>query len=117
MPIYEYQCKSCGKVNEVMQKIGADAPSACNECSSGPLTKLLSKSGFILKGSGWYVTDFKGGSTGSKAGGVPSTPAKDGESGTSTPSTSESKTETKTETKTESPSSAGGCATGCGHNH
>jgi putative FmdB family regulatory protein len=116
MPIYEYQCKACGKVNEVMQKIDAAVPATCNECSGGPLTKLLSKSGFILKGSGWYVTDFRGNSSG-KAGGVP-TPSKDDSSSSSGSSETkvETKSEAKSETKTESPS-VSGCATGCGHSH
>lgn len=109
MPIYEYQCNACGKVNEVMQKFGADAPAACDSCSGGPMTKLLSRTGFILKGSGWYVTDFRGGNnkpaTGAASGG--------GSSESSGGATSDSSTsETKTETK-----AAGGCASGCSHNH
>jgi len=59
MPIYEYQCASCGYQLEAMQKI-ADAPlSECPSCHTNGLTKLVSATSFQLKGTGWYVTDFK----------------------------------------------------------
>jgi len=58
MPLYEYQCASCQKVHEVVQKF-ADAPlTTCPECS-GPVTKLMSLGSFSLKGTGWYTTDYK----------------------------------------------------------
>lgn len=57
MPIYEYECTSCGKVTEVMQKF-SDAPlTTCPSCG-GSLRKLISLSTFHLKGTGWYVTDY-----------------------------------------------------------
>jgi putative FmdB family regulatory protein len=57
MPLYEYQCTSCGKIEEAIQKF-SDAPlTTCNHCS-GKLTKLISQSSFHLKGTGWYVTDY-----------------------------------------------------------
>ncbi len=59
MPIYEYLCNSCGAEKEHLQKI-SDAPiSVCPVCGSSNYTKLISAAGFQLKGSGWYVTDFK----------------------------------------------------------
>lgn len=59
MPIYEYRCKSCGYEKEHLQKIN-DAPiSVCPACGSTDYNKLISAAGFQLKGSGWYVTDFK----------------------------------------------------------
>ncbi len=59
MPIYEYQCKSCGKVFEVFQGV-TDAPvKTCRFCQ-GPIKRLISLSTFHLKGSGWYVTDYGG---------------------------------------------------------
>jgi putative FmdB family regulatory protein len=61
VPLYEYQCQACGKVEEVRQKIADPAPAACKACSAGPMVKLLSQTSFILKGGGWYVTDFRGG--------------------------------------------------------
>ena len=58
MPIYEYQCTECGKIEEAVQKI-SDAPlTECRHCS-GQLHKLISQSTFHLKGTGWYVTDYK----------------------------------------------------------
>jgi len=61
MPIYEYACPDCGHADEHMQKL-ADAPIAvCPTCGSSKYYKKISAAGFALKGSGWYVTDFKGG--------------------------------------------------------
>lgn len=57
MPIYEYECKKCGKVLEAYQQF-SDAPlKKCDHCS-GNLQKLISHSTFHLKGTGWYVTDY-----------------------------------------------------------
>ena len=62
MPIYEYKCTSCGHKKEVLQKM-SDAPlTECPACGKAKLSKLISAAGFQLKGSGWYATDFKGGS-------------------------------------------------------
>ncbi|MDX9700951.1 MAG: zinc ribbon domain-containing protein [Rhodocyclaceae bacterium] len=63
MPIYEYRCAHCGFQKEHIQKM-SDAPlSTCPECGTDSYTKLISAAGFQLKGSGWYATDFKGGSS------------------------------------------------------
>lgn len=71
MPIYEYQCENCGRVDEVIQKF-SDAPLAsCRHCN-GKLHKLISHSAFHLKGTGWYVTDYA-----AKKGGGTQTAAKD----------------------------------------
>lgn len=62
MPIYEYRCPSCGFQKDHLQKM-SDAPlSTCPSCGAEGYAKLLSAAGFQLKGSGWYATDFKGGS-------------------------------------------------------
>lgn len=61
MPLYEYDCKACGKSFELLQKLDDPAPDSCEFCNHGPVVKRMSKTGFILKGSGWYVTDFRGG--------------------------------------------------------
>ena len=102
MPLYEYQCKKCGKVFEVMQKF-SDAPLTNHEDCGGEVEKLLSAPAFHLKGSGWYVTDYaKGGSA--KEPGKESSP--ESKSETKSDSSSDTKTEsTKTETKTETKSS------------
>lgn len=62
MPIYEYACQACGHEFEAIQKF-SDAPlDICPVCGKVQLKKLISAGGFHLKGSGWYATDFKGGS-------------------------------------------------------
>src|SRR5437762_14096978 len=61
MPIYAYRCESCGYAKDVLQKISDAVLSACPACGAGEFKKQLTAAGFQLKGSGWYVTDFKGG--------------------------------------------------------
>jgi putative FmdB family regulatory protein len=62
MPIYEYRCTSCGHEKEVLQKLSDPPLIECPACGKFSLGKLVSAAGFHLKGSGWYATDFKGGS-------------------------------------------------------
>ena len=64
MPIYEYQCQSCGNRSEAMQRMSEPPLETCEDCG-GDLKKLISASAFQFKGSGWYVTDYagKGGNT------------------------------------------------------
>ncbi len=57
MPIYEYLCDDCGKLCEVIQRITDNPLSICPECG-GRMHKQISHTSFILKGSGWYVTDY-----------------------------------------------------------
>lgn len=57
MPIYEYQCLECTKVVEAVQKFSDSPLTTCLECG-GELRKLISSTSFVLKGSGWYVTDY-----------------------------------------------------------
>lgn len=57
MPIYEYECEKCGSIEEVIQKISDGALTTCRSCN-GSLHRLVSRSSFHLKGSGWYVTDY-----------------------------------------------------------
>jgi putative FmdB family regulatory protein len=59
MPFYEYQCRACGALTEVLQRISDAALKKCPECGKNQLTKLISAPVFRLKGSGWYETDFK----------------------------------------------------------
>jgi putative FmdB family regulatory protein len=66
MPIYAYRCTACGHAKDVLQKM-ADAPlRVCPACQAETFTKQVTAAGFQLKGSGWYVTDFRGGA-GAKA--------------------------------------------------
>ena len=68
MPIYEYRCGACGFQQEVLQKM-IDAPLVdCPECGKPSMSKMVTAAGFQLKGSGWYVTDFKSGAKQAKAG-------------------------------------------------
>ncbi len=61
MPIYAYKCGSCGHAKDVLQKM-SDAPlTECPACGAATFSKQLTAAGFQLKGSGWYVTDFRGG--------------------------------------------------------
>lgn len=68
MPIYAYRCDACGHGRDVLQKM-SDAPlTDCPSCgAAGTFKKQLTAAGFQLKGSGWYVTDFRGGSGGTSA--------------------------------------------------
>ncbi|WP_322059825.1 FmdB family zinc ribbon protein [Paraburkholderia sp. J63] len=69
MPIYAYRCESCGFDKDVLQKI-SDAPlTQCPSCGADTFRKQVTAAGFQLKGSGWYVTDFRGGN-GGKSGGT-----------------------------------------------
>ena len=93
MPIYAYKCESCGHAKDVLQKMSDVPLSVCPECGVAAFKKQLTSAGFQLKGSGWYVTDFRGGDNASKpakpADGDSSSPAAPGadakpaESGTS----------------------------------
>ncbi len=67
MPIYAYRCEACGFAKDVLQKI-SDAPlTDCPECGKPSFRKQVTAAGFQLKGTGWYVTDFRGGSAGAGA--------------------------------------------------
>ena len=69
MPIYEYRCLDCGHQFELMQKFSDPPAETCTSCS-GTVQKLISRSAFHLKGSGWYVTDYgRNGSANGKAAG------------------------------------------------
>ncbi|MEW6441936.1 MAG: zinc ribbon domain-containing protein [bacterium] len=94
MPIYEYQCGRCGKEFELFKSVKDSAEPACKYCG-GPVRKLISRSSFHLKGSGWYVTDYarKGSSASEKektASSTSSGPSKDDSA--STPKTESSST-------------------------
>jgi putative FmdB family regulatory protein len=57
VPTYEYECPKCPRVFEVRQRITEPALTTCDRCG-GPIHRLLSATPFILKGGGWYVTDY-----------------------------------------------------------
>jgi putative FmdB family regulatory protein len=81
MPIYEYECRSCGANTEVIQKFSDPALTDCPSCGAPELSKLLSAAAFRLSGGGWYETDFKkGGQRNLKESGAPEA-APSGDSG------------------------------------
>lgn len=95
MPIYEYRCSDCGFQEEYLQKVSEAPLTKCPSCGKETFNKLLSAAGFQLKGSGWYVTDFRNkGSAKSESKGASESPA----------SASATKSES-TSTKTDSGSS------------
>ena len=61
MPIYDYQCTSCGFKKEVMRKISEPNVTVCPECQKESFAKQVSAPSFQLNGTGWYATDFKNG--------------------------------------------------------
>ena len=64
MPIYAYRCETCGHAKDVLQKLSDPLLSTCPACGAETFRKQVTAAGFQLKGSGWYVTDFRGGDTG-----------------------------------------------------
>ena len=99
MPIYEYECRSCGKRTELLQRM-ADPPLAtCPDCG-GEVKKLFSAPAVQFKGSGWYVTDYAGkGKSPDKATGSKGEAKSDAKSETKSEAKSESNSESKTESK------------------
>jgi putative FmdB family regulatory protein len=75
MPIYAYKCDACGHAKDVLQKMSDPQLTECPSCGQGTFKKQLTAAGFQLKGTGWYVTDFREG------GGKNSAPAVDAKFG------------------------------------
>ena len=97
MPIYEYKCNKCGVV-EVMQRITEAPLRKCPNCRS-KVERMVSRSSFVLKGTGWYATDYANK-------GQDHTPAsEDGVSSSNGNPKGESQSETKTESKSEAKAS------------
>jgi putative FmdB family regulatory protein len=66
MPIYAYRCGACGHARDILQKLSDPILTTCPACGAEAFSKQVTAAGFQLKGSGWYVTDFRDG--GKKAG-------------------------------------------------
>ena len=94
MPIYEYRCDACGFQKEYLQKMSDPLLTDCSECGKATLKKMVTAAGFQLKGSGWYVTDFRQG-------------AKPAATGTSATAKVEGEAAGKSEAKAEGSSSGG----------
>lgn len=119
MPIYAYRCTACGHAKDVLQKMSDPLLSTCPACGAEAFTKQVTAAGFQLKGSGWYVTDFKGG--GAPAAATATAPkAGDGEAAPA-PASAESKADSKPDSKSDSaspaaaPPAAPAGGTGAGH--
>jgi len=107
MPIYAYKCESCGHAKDVLQKI-SDAPlTECPACGQPTFSKQLTAAGFQLKGSGWYVTDFRGSSGGASAAATGSAAA------AATASTDSTAATATTSASADSTPAAGGCGASC----
>jgi len=120
MPIYAYKCGSCGHAKDVLQKISDDPLTVCPACGAAAFSKQVTAAGFQLKGSGWYATDFRGGSNApaDKTAGADAKPATDSKPATeSKPADTAAKSgdgPAPTSTKTDAPSaSAGGRGVPC----
>ena len=104
MPLYEYECESCGSRFERIQKFSDPPISVCPTCGKGPVRKLLSSPAIQFKGSGFYITDYpkSGGSEKSAAGGTPKagTEKATGDKSESSSSSSTSDSSAPAETKT-----------------
>lgn len=92
MPIYDYECTSCGLKKEVMRKISEPNLTNCPSCGKATFAKQVSAPSFQLNGTGWYATDFKN-------------------SGAKSNNKATEKSDSKTEKSAEPPAAA--CATGC----
>ena len=85
MPIYAYRCSNCGHAQDVLQRMSDPVLSVCPACGQPAYVKQVTAAGFQLKGSGWYVTDFRGDKKTGKAadaGDADKGGAKDGETAT-----------------------------------
>ena len=108
MPIYAYRCAECGFQKDHLMKVSDPLLTECPECGKASYTKMLTAAGFQLKGTGWYVTDFKG--SGAKTVPAVSTDAKSDEPAKSADKAdktdkadSTAKSETAAPAKSESP--------------
>jgi putative FmdB family regulatory protein len=100
MPIYAYRCEACGHAKDVLQKMSDPVLSTCPSCGADAFRKQVTAAGFQLKGSGWYVTDFRGGN-------APAAPVKSDSGG------SESKTDAPAAAPaTATPAASGGDGAG-----
>lgn len=96
MPIYAYRCAECEFQKDHLLKVSDPLLTECPECGKASYKKMLTAAGFQLKGTGWYVTDFKGG--GAKPASAVDTESKDDDA-----AKPEAKTKTEGDAKTEAP--------------
>ena len=109
MPIYAYKCSACGHTDDALQKMSAAPLTVCPACDQSTYAKQLTAPQFQLKGSGWYVTDFRGGAGAKDAKKDDATePAKaDANATAGADGKAETKTDSKADGKTNAPSESG----------
>lgn len=84
MPIYAYKCSACGHAKDVLQKLSDQPLTVCPACGQSTYSKQVTAAGFQLKGSGWYVTDFRnsgGGTAKTSESSPPTSAAPSGDAG------------------------------------
>jgi len=99
MPIYAYRCSTCGHAKDVLQKMSDPVLTTCPECGAATFVKQVTAAGFQLKGSGWYVTDFRGDSK-------PAAAKPDGAKGDTAPNGAAKAEGGKSESSSSEPSTA-----------
>lgn len=104
MPIYAYKCNACGFAQDVLQKMSDPVLTECPTCGKSSFAKQLTAAGFQLKGSGWYATDFKGGSSAASAAATTAAAA---------PATTDAAVSAPPAAKAEAAPAAGACGGGC----
>ncbi len=106
MPIYAYRCEACGFAKDVLQSVSAAPLTDCESCGKPEFRKQVTAAGFQLKGSGWYVTDFRNGSApAASSNSDASTP------GTTAPATSSTPAAPAASAATPAPAAASSTAT------
>jgi putative FmdB family regulatory protein len=105
MPIYAYKCDACGHAKDVLQKMSDPQLTDCPSCGQATFKKQLTAAGFQLKGTGWYVTDFREG------GGGKSAPAVESSSGAAETSATNAASNPASENNTSSSQTAAATAT------
>jgi putative FmdB family regulatory protein len=116
MPIYAYRCASCGHSRDVLQKISDPVLTICPVCGVDQFQKQVTAAGFQLKGSGWYVTDFRNGGAAAGAPAAPAaTPAAGGDSPAATPAAAPAPAAAPSSDGggTSASTSGGSCGGGC----
>lgn len=109
MPIYAYRCGACGHAKDVLQKMSDSPLTTCPACGAEAFSKQVTAAGFQLKGSGWYATDFRGGSGGAGAAAAGTAAS----AGTGTAAATDNGTTSATASGSDSGAAAGGCGTSC----
>lgn len=109
MPIYAYRCGACGHAKDVLQKMSDSPLTTCPACGAEAFSKQVTAAGFQLKGSGWYATDFRGGSGGAGVAAAGTAAS----AGTGTAAATDSGTTSATASGSDSGTAAGGCGTSC----